>query len=151
MSFARPKNRFASNRGSKCAFALMALVLAGCEAREIAACEDYVKDGLRSLSTYRRVSVASRDEAATAARIIELGGRQLRGGQSLALRTVTIEYDAQNAFGTPIRNAAQCGFVLGDGEVAGQQLLDSKVRLANANRDGRLLQREPEPQYRCCL
>lgn len=139
MSFVRPKGSGVSGRARNCAVALMALVLAGCEGREIAACEDYVKDGLRSPSTYRRVSVASRDEAATAARIVELGGRQVRGGQSLALRMVTIEYDAQNAFGAPIRNAAQCGFVLGDGEVASQQLLDSKVRLANANRDGRMI------------
>lgn len=152
MSFGRRKDgRAPAADKSRGGIALIALLLAGCEGREIAACEDYVKYGLRSPSTYGRVNVTTRDEPVTGPRIAELGGREPRGGQSLALRTVTIEYDAQNAFGTPIRSAAQCGFVLRDGEIAGQQLLNSSVRLAQAKRDTRMLQREPDPLYPCCL
>lgn len=151
MLFAMSKIRAGSAVRRRCISALILLALAGCEGREIAACEEFLKDGLRSPSTYRRVSLTTRDEATTAQRIVELGGRQPPAGQSLALRTITIEYDANNAFGIPIRGAGQCGFLLRDGSLAGQQLLDSQVRLASARRDGRMLERQPEPQYPCCL
>lgn len=151
MSLRKMKGWIASNRRGKGRVALFAIALSGCEGREIAACEDYLKDGLRSPSTYNRVNVSARDEPVTAARIVELGGREPRGGQSLALRSVTIEYDAQNAFGTPIRGALQCGFVVRDGEVAGQQLMDSAVLLAKVNHQTRRLQGDPEPNYPCCL
>lgn len=69
-----------------------ALLLAGCGGpKGLAECESAIKENLRSPSTYKRVSVG--DE-------VVLDGE----------RTFEIEYDAANAYGTPIREDAACDF-----------------------------------------
>jgi hypothetical protein len=57
------------------------------------ACEAYVKDGLKAPSTYSRVSASSNIESK------ELG-------------SVSIEYDAENSYGVPLRGRQSCAFKL---------------------------------------
>lgn len=78
-------------------------MLAGCnpakdEAKVAAteACEIFVKERIRSPSTYVQVSV---DDDGV---IFKDSGRDVK--------MVIIEYDAANAFGTPVRGSQQCVF-----------------------------------------
>lgn len=144
----KPRSRLVLVVGSLAA--VLGLALWASEGWEIAACEDFLKEGLKSSSTYRRGNVTTRDEAVTAARIAELTGRQPRGSEALGLRTVVIEYDAGNAFGTPIRGASRCAPPSRRGGCR-SATTDSAIFLAKVQRDGRLLQRQPEPEYPCCL
>lgn len=62
----------------------------------INACEVFIKERLRSPSTYKQVGV-------------DYSGVTFKS-QGRDVRMVTIEYDAANAYGTPIRNDQQCLF-----------------------------------------
>ena len=59
---------------------------------EIAACRSYIQAGLRAPSTYSEQSNSTAETS------------------DGSIRTVSIVYDAANAFGTPIRGAEQCKF-----------------------------------------
>jgi len=63
------------------------LLLAGCS-RAVTACEDAIKRELRSPATFEQVQATS---------------YTLENSVS-----VTIEYDASNAYGTPVRSTAHC-------------------------------------------
>ena len=59
---------------------------------DAAACRSFVLGSLRSPSTYKEFSLTRRDEA------------------NGLIKSVFIEYDAANAYGTPVRNAQKCEF-----------------------------------------
>lgn len=153
---------------------LLPLALLGCDKPEVAACEVFLKGGLRSPSTYHRVSVNSYDgplgePALTQMR--EEDAERDRGNPEWAkikrgleaqtpaaqrsqdtLREVFIEYDAANAYGTPIRGAQQCGFVLRNGELPSADSLRAKVSKAESARALRQLRGDDkDPAYSCCL
>jgi hypothetical protein len=74
-------------------------ILTGCNPAKdaaVGACESFVKDRLRSPSTYKQISV---DYSGVR---FESNGRDVR--------MVNIKYDAANAYGTPIRGDQQCMF-----------------------------------------
>lgn len=90
-----------------------ALLLAGCGGPPgLAECEKAIKRDLRSPSTYERVSVG-----------IEVAGEKER--------FFDIEYDAANAYGTPVREDARCYFdaVSGDFLKVGPGLRTATRRL----------------------
>lgn len=153
---------------------ILALALLGCEKAEIKACEGFLKGGLRSPSTYRRVSTNSYDgqiNERALAQIRDEEAERDRGNPEWAkirreldaetpaaerpketFREVFIEYDAENAYGTPIRGAEQCGFVLRNGELPSSGSLSAKVSKAESSRTLRQLRGDDdEPAYPCCL
>ncbi|MCJ8158353.1 hypothetical protein [Sphingomonas sp. LaA6.9] len=74
---------------------LGALALGGCDKPEIKICEDFILNKLRSPSTYKRIKASG----------IKVGEKY----------SVTVEYDAANAYGAPIRDNQICVFGLKDG------------------------------------
>jgi hypothetical protein len=80
-----------------CGLLASAFALCGCSQNAaIDACESFIKERLRSPSTYRQVAA-------------EYSGVTFRNeGRNVLMATV--EYDAANAFGTPIRGSQQCVF-----------------------------------------
>ncbi|MBX9729692.1 MAG: hypothetical protein K2X59_00040 [Sphingomonas sp.] len=64
---------------------------------EVAACRSFVSGGLRSPSTYSEIEARS-----------ERG----KDGDGNPMATVTISYDAANAYGTPVRGAQICYFAI---------------------------------------
>lgn len=84
---------------------LSLMLLAGCDVLQykgLAQCEAAIKDQLRSPSTYKRIDV--RDQL-----VVERG-------QGLKVRRFEIDYDADNAFGAPIRADAVCEFEAKSGD-----------------------------------
>jgi hypothetical protein len=84
----------------------LTVVLSGCSMAggqpEVTACEEFIKSALRSPSTFKSVSSKSSDS---------------KSGDGKGVREIFIEYDAANAFGTPIRGSQICTFDLVDGKV----------------------------------
>ncbi|HEX8573999.1 MAG TPA: hypothetical protein VF759_14740, partial [Allosphingosinicella sp.] len=77
--------------------AVLPIILCGCnpvQSQAVQACEVFIKERLRSPSTYKRISGDALGPA------FENDGRRVK--------MVTIEYDAANAYGTPIRGSQQC-------------------------------------------
>lgn len=66
-----------------------ALIASACSV-QASRCDDEIKSGLVAPSTYKRISAET---------------EKVYGGQ-----IVTIEYDAENALGVPIRDRHQCTF-----------------------------------------
>ena len=154
---------------------LVGLALASCgSAREVAACEEFIKGELRSPSTYRRISVKSYDGPISERAKAQLSEAEARravdnpewakfrkerdanapAGEKAAetMRDVYVEFDSDNAYGTPVRGLQRCGFVLSNGSLLGETALRAKVSLAGANRDYRnLTEDRTEPEYPCCL
>ena len=78
---------------------IAAMLLAGCNKAEndaVRACETFIKERLRSPSTYKKIS----DDG--------VGPAFKHDGRNIKM--VLIEYDAANAYGTPIRGSQQCVF-----------------------------------------
>lgn len=152
---------------------LLALTLAGCEKAEIGACETFVKEGLRSPGSYRRAAadLASHDMSLADFRKVtgdkpggaleELAAQSKRRG----IRTVTLHYDAQNAFGATVRETSQCLFRTEDGELSGDadETVAAVMAGSKSERDFRELLRSgagarvspgdvpPDPARACCL
>lgn len=93
--------------------------VSGCnpfEPRLYGVCEDALKEQLRSPSTYERVRLTARDEQISAeAYEIGAGNPLTRAARTVLQQgaiphrhVVIIEYDAVNAYGTPVRGAAEC-------------------------------------------
>lgn len=137
---------------------ILALVIGGCGKPEVSACEEFLKESLRSPATYKQVRADIYDEPITPEKLTTLGGRPW-GGETLAIRKVFVEYDAENAFGAPIREAQLCGFVLRNGTLPDSNGLKAAVALASAKRSYQRVkesvgQADPEyqePEYSCCL
>ena len=86
-----------------CLVVLICLGLAACdtpERRAIEQCESHIKGKLRSPSTYKR---------------IEASGIGVPF-QKPEKYSVSVEYDAANVYGTPIRDRQLCVFALKDGK-----------------------------------
>lgn len=84
---------------SICSMLVAVAVLTGCNpAKDVAveACESFAKSRLRSPSTYKQISV---DYSGVT---FESDGRKVK--------MVNVEYDAANAYGTPIRGEQMCLF-----------------------------------------
>jgi hypothetical protein len=115
---------------------LLLALLAGCDSEMVAACEDVIKDRLKSPSSYQRVAVRERaseveidryrilrimenaNEKSETVRkanriLLDYELEDMRSGKKpLAKELVaTFEYDAANAFGVLIRGYAECKFI----------------------------------------
>ena len=127
--------------------ALAGLTLAACyqlgigTPEEVRACRVFTQAQLRSPSTYSEVSSNSFDRPVTEAELRQRYaaeredemGRLLLSvahGHQLQLRTVMLEHDAANAYGTPIRGTGLCEFLLIDGRIWGTGSLESRARTA---------------------
>lgn len=100
-------------------FVVFAATISGCnpfESKLYGVCEDALKERLRSPSTYERVRLTARDEQISA-EAYEIGsGHPLTDTERTVIQqgavphrhVVIIEYDAANAYGTPVRGAAEC-------------------------------------------
>jgi len=113
---------------------------------EVLACRTFAQSKLRSPSTYREARVRSFDRSTTEAEIQRLYypdtsdelsrmNMSLLRGRQLGLRSVFLEYDADNAFGTPVRGIEGCDFLLVDGNLDGAGSLDSRARSAALDAD----------------
>lgn len=153
-------------------------MLVSCGETDVNVCETDVVEKLASPSTYRRLSVNSYDSQpmtlaefrrATGTvkpktdldRIAEEGS----DGHQLALRTMYIEYEAENTYGTPIRGIAECGFRLIDGALESEDKMRLNASLANYEESIRALwevqvitgtkktgeQPRPKGKFGCCL
>lgn len=100
---------------------IAALALAGCGQPDVDGCEQFIKSGLQAPATYNRVSIQTSDRPSSADEIRKLGGVALGTGEYMhyGLRSVAIQYDAANAYGTPIRSSEVCLFPLSDGKLRG--------------------------------
>jgi hypothetical protein len=110
---------------------LLLLMLSGCNSvqkQAVQACEVFIREGLRSPSTYQRASV---DDLGPA---FEHEGRRVK--------MITVEYDAANAYGTPVRGSQQCVFEVND-KGAFVDDLEHAARMASIGSDS-----EYSP---CCL
>lgn len=104
------------------------------DAEEVKICEASLKAGLKAPATYKRAEVTSLDTGPLtqaqfdeevgradtrgnpSAEQLRLLQRDLAKGKTLGLRTVAIAYDAENAFGVPLRAAKVCVFRTLDGK-----------------------------------
>jgi hypothetical protein len=125
---------------------VLLVVVTGCDRingpEEVRACEAYIKEQLRSPSTYVRAeTMVGGDEPLSQAEF----NRQYIGKdpddlakllatvakeRRLAVRRVFIHYDADNAYGTPIRGMNMCEFLVLDGALEGQGGLESRAKSA---------------------
>lgn len=100
-----------------------AVVVARQEPPLYAACEDALQSYLRAPATYQRRAIAVRSEPITGEdlvvrvhirasredrKAIEAINRHYREAGPMTLFTLTIDYDAANAYGTPMRGRATC-------------------------------------------
>jgi hypothetical protein len=87
------------------------------------ACDEAIKDNLRSPSTYQRIEVSEVQEQLSIddfTRGMEADEAALYKGRSdKAVRTrALISYDAANVYGTPIRDLADCTYDTIDGSIS---------------------------------
>ena len=150
---------------------ITALVLTGCGQPDVDACERFVKGELRSPSTYRQVALTQRDlplslkdfRAITGDRSEPLRDMIDKRSQN-GIRTITITYDASNAYGTSVRETRECHFRLRDGKLLGDaQSFDLREKKQKLDRDFWDAARSgvipnfnpadvpPEPERSCCL
>lgn len=97
--------------------------LAGCDALEPAGvreCEDYVIAKLRSPSTYKRIS----------RQVTHINPANPSDIKNPTEVWVTIEYDAANAYGTPIRDRQTCQFPRKGGQADTSNYIDFDGTLA---------------------
>lgn len=123
----------------------MTMISACSDAPEIAACQDFLKGGLRSPSTYSEVSVRSEDLPMPAENLARYQLADRSSPEKAGVRTVSIVYDAANAYGTPVRGVQTCHFLLKDRE-KGTLAADVEVAATIAGADRALGQRAD-----CCL
>jgi len=158
----------------------IALILAGYGAYQaympfdsayVAGCEDYLKDGLKAPSTYKRIDARETIAPISPARLKAMGGTtlDLPWETKYWLHTVSISYEAENSFGVPIRSGDACVFSeTGDEpdrsrptksskamvriDVSGAQISRIRRQQVEAgnidNPDGKI---DMDPQYPCCL
>jgi hypothetical protein len=140
-------------RSSRITLLLFSSAACGCapapEERAAAACEIFIKDQLKAPATYRRISSS------------------LSRGED-GIYVVFVTYDAQNAFGVPLRSHQTCRFSPGkDGALPDSAALDANVRSAifnsaiesserllhqlNQMGDAMYMSPEPSREHECCL
>ena len=109
------------------ALLILAFILTGCSEAsrypELAACEEYNSKTLKSPATYKRAKAYISDETMPAEYWTERERDMFGKSTSFSdlyktfakeggIRTVVIEYDAANAYGTPVRGIQACKFEL---------------------------------------
>jgi hypothetical protein len=115
----------------------------GCDAvkgpEEVRACEAFIKERLRSPSTYKRAEANSYGaEPISKAEFLKMyvGDRpddlakllKTRAeANRLAIKRVFVKYDADNAYGTPVRDLEMCEFLVVGGEIDGKGGLESRA------------------------
>lgn len=133
------------------------LLLAGCNpSPEISACETFIKEKIATPATFKVVNASS----------LPSTGKGIRGLKpSDEIRLVTIEYDAENIYGAPIRKVDACVFPVragrlppaqdmqGDAEVAG---FGAKLRAIGPLEEADLIEKadalnRDERHYDCCI
>lgn len=146
---------------------LLPASLCACDKREVKACEAFVKEGLKSPSSYQRVNVRLADQAMTDEEWKQRQAdvpflRSTPKPTDQGYRTVLVEYDAQNGYGTAMREVQACRFPTKEGEVNDAKSLDAAVLSAASQRSFRDFARSgalsavppesvpPEPEYPCC-
>lgn len=110
---------------------MFAGLLGGCEKTDVKACEGFIKDGLASPTSYDRVEITRWIEPISKEEINKLRqpmGSFERGKPSLSM--VGIQYDAQNAYGTKIRQGAICAFELHDGQPDSDEVIAANARMS---------------------
>lgn len=137
-----------------------AVLLAGCDKADVKACEDYILDGLRSPSTYERIEVTRSESPVAPAdydRIIgvldgSIGAAVKKAdlSEGVAVRSLYVSYDAQNAFGAPVRNIEECKFKVVGGKLDDATSLRTNVLLATNRRLLAQVNGDP-PEKGCCL
>lgn len=130
-------------------FPLCVVILSGCdllvsnEEQAFRICETHIKEQLRSPATYVRVKA-----------IADVG----QPGKNI--RTVHIEYDASNAFGTPVRGVEGCAFEVDeDGEFPARSRMELGASEAALDRSQKLLAQlqgkrksgDLDGLYSCCI
>jgi hypothetical protein len=114
--------------GMRTSAILASMLLAGCSQiehwrhPELAVCEEYIAASLRSPSTYERARATISDSRLPLAYWMEdlrsapesirplLADQAKERAKHGGRRIVLVEYDAQNAFGAPVRGIASCKF-----------------------------------------
>lgn len=96
---------------------LILSVLAGCsslESAEVQQCERFITAKLRSPSTYKRIDK----------QVTHINPNNPSDLNNLTEVWVSIEYDAANAYGTPIRDRYTCKFPRKDGKADTSNYID---------------------------
>jgi hypothetical protein len=147
---------------------IAATALAGCSApfisAETKACETFIKGITPSPSTYKRAKVSTFESGITRAALQSEYGAEYFArlpDKGLAIREVFIEFDMQNAFGTPMRQVESCKFILVDKKPlttgsaldAAVSLAISRAALLNAGAAGAIAGVRPAPGAvaECCI
>ncbi|MGD9476105.1 hypothetical protein [Shinella sp. G-2] len=129
-------------------FASVCAVLTGCKpfgSQVLTACEDAIKQRLRSPTSYDRVSLRETEEQISRREDVVFKFRRQgysaeetavfmkevdAAPEKVTLYAKTIEYDAKNAFGAPLRNRTTCEYFTIDGKedaaLASNVTLDGK-------------------------
>ncbi|PNU05481.1 hypothetical protein [Novosphingobium guangzhouense] len=150
-----------------------AFALTGCDKvthffdpAEVKACEAYTLETLASPSTYKRIDVITHDEKVTKARLKELSPNRPDWvpNDDPGIKTVGIQYDAQNGYGAIMRGGMVCAFETERGEVKDNSVsLDGRASAAASHAKFRdLVERGIVPnmtaadlgplrEYQCCL
>ena len=144
-----------------------AVGLAGCGDPEIKACEVFVKEGLASPSSYSQINVVTFTDALSYEMLRDATGSKGNAALENALklsatdpgvRTVLLEYDADNRVGATLRESAVCHFAMTD--VANEKFyreddLSGLAERAASQNDFRVLLpglgHESKPPVGCCL
>jgi len=115
------------------------VILCGCDKPEVQMCEAFIKSDLKAPATYQRISYSARqhhfstwpeyrrftgDYQNTLYQLAHHGEEDPSGPY---LKTVTIDYDAQNGFGVPLRGSETCGFSRRFDRSTGSQALGSLI------------------------
>ena len=145
---------------------LACIELAACQKPMISGCETYIKDGLKSPSSYKRADITEIDVPITEEDYNKATGpalakirKQFQLPTPTKVHAILIHYDADNSYGTPIRDLAECVFETADtGRFAN---VTTRISYAEAERDQRLRissgqapndgTTDMDPAYPCCL
>lgn len=123
------------------------LLLAGCGRADVKACEEFVRSGLVSPSSYRLISAHGENMP------LKDPDRQSR--------VVTLEFDAQNRMGATIRDRAYCEFkldLMGNVPTGNEMMLRAKFSIGQRDMADliqrgafgeRNVQKDPKP-ITCC-
>lgn len=146
---------------------LFLFALASCQRPEVAICEEFIKEGLKSPSSYKRIRLNVSENPLNLQKFVEdhpnssiLKKEKAKTGQ-LNQRFVTIEYDATNGFGVLIRSNQICEFHTLNGELPSREMMKARMKSNSAARDMRelgrqgMLPNQPKieisgPRYECC-
>lgn len=134
---------------------------------QVRLCEEFIKEGLASPSSYHRANFIEGEEPITIAELQKLrppdSWDKLYLDQPRSLHLVSVEYDADNAYGASLRGYGSCAFEKRNGEFESSTSMESSARMSMSRvrlRDlvdaGALPKMKPGSlggprKYDCCL